>query len=793
MKNVFTPLFISLFAATLWSCGSPSLPIGEEDAGLGFRPIQLLEGETKFYLHDYVLSDVESVDWPEGLTAQHQADSGIYRISGKMKQPLGVVTLHAAGGEYSVLLKQSMTQPVSFTFGPASDSLRVYLFGSFNNWNRGATSMGFVPDSGNPKVGQYTATLPLPAGSYDYKFMVNGQERLHPTQQDALVPNGFGSFNHHLEVTLPGISCAPLKALQLGDGWADDDPVSFVRLDSLPAEQEVLAFWNTYALPPSAIERQDNGEVWVYLPNEDAWNVRNHLHVHAHNGVHISNEVLLPFSQHQLIQNTSALNRSDWEASTLYFMMVDRFVDGDASNNAPLKRADVLPLADYMGGDVAGVTQAVEAGYFEDFGFNTVWLSPIGRNPEGAYGLWNKGGVTTRFSGYHGYWPTSAKKLDRRMGSPEQLRALLSEAHGRNMNVLLDYVANHVHLDHPVYKEHPDWATSLYLPDGSLNTERWDEHRLTTWFDTHLPTLDLRRPEVVEPMTDSALIWMTEFGIDGFRHDATKHVDLLYWRTLTKKLKQQNTSGQRLYQIGETYGSPDLIASYLGSGMMDAQFDFNFYDAAVQYCADLGADAQRMASVLQNSLEIYGYHHLMGNISGNQDKPRFISLADRRVSPDEDTKLAGYTRNIQAGDTIGYQRLALLHALNHAVPGVPVVYYGDEYGMAGGNDPDNRRFMKWSDYTPAEQQLRMRTQEIVQARKGNMALCYGYTEVSCPTPDVLIVHRQFLDQHVWAIFNRGNTPYIHPLEKDVTRLAGSATLGTAQASIPPVSFVYLQH
>ncbi|HAG48904.1 MAG TPA: alpha-amlyase, partial [Cryomorphaceae bacterium] len=87
--------------------------------------------------------------------------------------------------------------------------------------------------------------------------------------------------------------------------------------------------------------------------------------------------------------------------------------------------------------------------------------------------------------------------------------------HGRNMNVLLDYVANHVHLDHPVYKEHPDWATSLYLPDGSLNTERWDEHRLTTWFDTHLPTLDLRRPEVVEPMTDSALIWMTEFGIDG--------------------------------------------------------------------------------------------------------------------------------------------------------------------------------------------------------------------------------------------------------------------------------------
>ena len=62
-------------------------------------------------------------------------------------------------------------------------------------------------------------------------------------------------------------------------------------------------------------------------------------------------------------------------------------------------------------------------------------------------------------------------------------------AHQNNMNVLLDIVANHVHEEHPVYKAHPDWATELYLPDGSLNTERWDEYRLTTWFDVFLPTL----------------------------------------------------------------------------------------------------------------------------------------------------------------------------------------------------------------------------------------------------------------------------------------------------------------
>jgi len=778
----FLPLSLALLLA---SCGGPSLPIGEEDAGLGFRPLQLQDGETKLYVEDYLLSEVESVEWPKGLTVRYQKDSAIYRITGRMDAPLGTVTFHAADGEYSLLLKQSMAQPVSFSYGPASDSLRVTLFGSFNNWNRSSTPMKYV---GNSSGGNYQASLTLPAGNYTYKYTVNGEERLDPGDDSTLVPNGFGSFNHSLTVAIPGKPCVPLRALNVGDG----ESKSFVVLDSLPEDQVVLAFWNTYALPASAIERQDDGRIWVYLPDDSDWASRNHLHLYSHNGSQISNDVVIPFTEEHLLQNTTQLNRSDWEAATLYFMMVDRFANGDSSNDAPLNRPDVLPLADYMGGDVAGVTQAVEAGYFEDFGFNTVWLSPIGRNPQGAYGLWNKGGVMTRFSGYHGYWPTSAKKLDRRMASPEQLHALLEVAHGHDLNVLLDYVANHVHLDHPVYKQHRDWATSLYLPDSSLNTERWDDHRLTTWFDTHLPTLDLRRPEVVEPMTDSALVWMTDFGIDGFRHDATKHVDLLYWRTLTKKLKKSRSAGQRLYQIGETYGSPDLIASYLGNGLLDAQFDFNVYDAAVQFCADLGTDAERMASVLQNSLNVYGYHHLMGNISGNQDKPRFISLADRSVSPDEDSKLAGYTRNIQATDTVGYQRLALLHALNHAIPGIPVVYYGDEYGMAGGNDPDNRRYMKWSGYSPAEDALRRRTQEIVRARRNSMALCYGYTEMSNPSPDVLIVHRQYLNEHVWAIFNRGSSPYVHPLTQDVTRLAGEANIGRLQVTVAPYSFVYLQ-
>ncbi len=103
------------------------MPIGDEDAGLGYRPLQLVEGETKLYVEDYVLSEVESVDWPKGLKVSYQKDSAIYRIMGRMEAPLGTVTFHAADGEYSLLLKQSMAQPVTFRYGPASDSLRVTL------------------------------------------------------------------------------------------------------------------------------------------------------------------------------------------------------------------------------------------------------------------------------------------------------------------------------------------------------------------------------------------------------------------------------------------------------------------------------------------------------------------------------------------------------------------------------------------------------------------------------------------------------------------------------------------
>ncbi|MGB0175881.1 MAG: alpha-amylase family glycosyl hydrolase, partial [Owenweeksia sp.] len=352
---------------------------------------------------------------------------------------------------------------------------------------------------------------------------------------------------------------------------------------------------------------------------------------------------------------------------------------------------------------------------------------------------------------YHGYWPVSNIRVDHRFGTSGELRTLLNDAHQRNENVILDYVANHVHITHPIYQKHKDWATSLYLPDGTKNTEKWDEYRLTTWFDDHLPTLDLRRWEIVDPMADSALFWVTEYDFDGFRHDATKHIDELYWRTLTYRVRK-NTD-RPVLQIGETYGSPQLINSYISTGMMDAQFDFNLYDAAVNTFASSDGDLEALQDKLHQGLQTYGYHHLMGNITGNQDRSRFISLASGEVLFAEDQKMAGWDRVIGKPGADAYKRLALLHAFNNAVPGIPCIYYGDEYGMPGGGDPDNRRMMQFNGLDKDETTLLEKVKKLNQLRSNQLPLIYGTTITRIHNGTVLEIRRTYFDEQVIVFIN----------------------------------------
>jgi glycosidase len=493
---------------------------------------------------------------------------------------------------------------------------------------------------------------------------------------------------------------------------------------------------------------------------------RSYLRIYAEDDTYLYNDLLLPMEDGAIVTDAAQLNRHDQQAQVLYSVLIDRFYNGNSANDWKMNSPEVLDIVDYQGGDLAGITAKISAGYFDQLGVNTLWISPITQNPWDAWGCYpfkngNKYDASksyTKFSGYHGYWPIYATKLDDRFGTPDELRTLLDSAHAHGINVVLDYVANHMHINSPTLQAHPDWHTDSILPDGRRNFELWDEARLTTWFDKHIPTLDLEREEVCEAMTDSALYWLENYELDGYRHDACKHIPEGYWRMLGQKIANR-WPDRPIWMIGETYGSPELIGSYVKSGMLNAQFDFNVYFTAREaLCGLTGMDA-----IVKNeltSLATYGAHHTMGNISGNHDQIRFASIAGGAIDIHSQGKEEGWTQEIGIGDAeTAYKRALLLEVLNMTLPGVPCIYQGDEYAEVGGNDPDNRHMMRFDNLNEAEKTMRDQVAELIHMRRNSMALLYGDFIPLTNTPDEISYARVYLGQKVTVTINRKELTY----------------------------------
>ena len=509
---------------------------------------------------------------------------------------------------------------------------------------------------------------------------------------------------------------------------------------------------------------------------EKAWREsqgRSFIRVYALGDGKNLNDLLIPLENGKVVTDAAQLTRHDDQAQVLYSLMIDRFHNGNKANDWKMNSPEVLDIVDYQGGDIAGITQKIKEGFFNDLGITTIWISPITQNPMDAWGYYpfkngNKYDNTktyTKFSGYHGYWPIYATVVEKRFTTEDELHEMLKVAHEHGLNVILDYVANHMHINSPTLQEHPDWHTDSILPDGRRNFELWDEARLTTWFDVHIPTLDLERPEVCAPMTDSALVWLENFDFDGFRHDACKHIPLNYWRELGAKMKQRYPD-RHIWMIGETYGDPSLIGSYVKSGMLNSQFDFNIYHTAIDVLGKPEQSLQKMHETVMQSLAAYGSHHTMGNISGNHDKCRFISLAGGAVSWNENDKAAGWEREIGVTadgnpekEEQAYKAAMLLEVINLTIPGVPCIYQGDEYGEAGANDPDNRHMLKFNGLSERQQQFRNEVQQLVQLRRNSLPLIYGEYIPVTVTDTLWVFDRTYMGETVRVSIDLANLAY----------------------------------
>ncbi len=724
-----------------------SYQAGTDLLGLG-TPIQLYKGANVIDLKDYFIeANLDSLVSDAGLPFVLDKVSKTIEISVDfIDAPLTNLSLYSGYNQYDLLVKSPSKREVMLKLVDEGYK-QVQIKGEMNAWNPAATEVRL-------QNGEWVIKLELDAGDYQYKYIVDGQD-INDPHNSVTVSNGSGGTNSLLRLAkskkenLPWLSTRQFSDTSLNLGYTN-------------RPTQVFAYWQNLRLDSRILE----DKIVLDIPKEANNLERSFIRVWAYNQSGVSNDLLIPLQMGKVVTDANDLSRSDKEAQIMYFTLVDRFSNGDKDNDDPIQDDRLKPLTNYEGGDIKGITQKIKSGYFKDLNINSLWLSPITQNPLKAYQEYIE--PQYFYSGYHGYWPISSSQVDHRFGNDKDLQELVDVAHTHGINILLDYVTNHVHEEHPIYKQHPEWATDLVLPDGTKNLRIWDAQRLTTWFDTFMPSLDLSNPEVIDIQVDSTIYWLKKFGLDGYRHDATKHIPLAFWKALTRQLKEEImvTEGRTIYQIGETYGSRDLIRSYINSGMLDAQFDFNLYFDSREVFAKSEVPFSKLVNSLEETFAYYGYHSSMGYISGNHDQARFISLASGDVSFSEDHKMAGFNRDIEVSDAIGYDKLEMLMAFIMTIPGVPVIYYGDEIGMPGAGDPDSRRMMRFAQLSEREKQTKKVVQKLTQLRKTHLALTYGDSEVIDFDHTTLVLKRQYFNQEALLVMNKSDKSQLVSIGSD---------------------------
>ncbi len=456
-----------------------------------------------------------------------------------------------------------------------------------------------------------------------------------------------------------------------------------------------------------------------------------------------------------------------WDDGIVYQIMIDRF-RGDGGGTL----ADPADLGARAGGTLSGITAELQAGYFERLGVSALWLTPVYVNPLPAREGRFDGHL---YEGYHGYWPLDSRGVEPRIGGDAGLRELVDAAHDRGIRVLLDLVPNHLYEDNPRVAEHraDGWFNEREplcvcgAPDCS-----WGEFIGTCWFTDYLPDLRLEHPDAMDSVVDDAAWWLREHDVDGFRIDAVPMMPRAATRRIVDRIRQEAGTREQAFAMGEIFtgagaaGTAD-IRYYMGPDGLDSAFDFPLMWALRSTLAGNGTFSSVEASLAETDRALDGAGAVVGRMIGNHDVTRFSSevAGDADADPWDDPPPQSDDDEVLAA-----QRIALAIVLT--LPGLPVIYYGDEIALAGGNDPDNRRVMPATGtLSSAQIALLADVQRVAQTRRCLPALRRGDRTALVVTDDTWAYARDADDgAPAFVVASRAETP------QDVT-LPGSAVAG----------------
>jgi glycosidase len=443
----------------------------------------------------------------------------------------------------------------------------------------------------------------------------------------------------------------------------------------------------------------------------------------------------------------------------IYLIMPDRFANGDSSNDDPAVSRGLFDRSKaryYHGGDLQGVIDHLP--YLKDLGITAIWLNPVYDNANhlNEKEKYNGEAITD----YHGYGAVDFYAVDEHLGDLAKLKELVEAAHRSGIKIILDMVANHTGPYHPwvVDSPTPTWFHGTLAKHLNETWQTWtlmDPHAtpfltastLDGWFIDILPDLNQDDPEVARYIIQNTLWWVAATGLDGIRQDTLPYVPRKFWRDWSAAIKKEYPNFR---VVGEMFdGDPGLVSFFQGgekrfdgvdSGI-DALFDFpSFYPIRRAFAE--GKSIQELATMLGHDY-LYPNPNNLVTFLGLHDVARFMN---------------------EPGATVDGLNLAFTYLLTSR--GIPMIYYGDEIGMPGGNDPDNRRDFPggWKGdarnafaaqgRTPDEQRVFEHVRKLAQLRQEYPDLRHGALKQLGATDDVYL----FTRGEMIIMFNNGVKP-----------------------------------
>ena len=407
--------------------------------------------------------------------------------------------------------------------------------------------------------------------------------------------------------------------------------------------------------------------------------------------------------QYPYIAESDAYKKVNWlQESVVYQIFVERFCDGDKSIDPEdaLEWGSEVTTTSKFGGDIQGIIDKLD--YLENLGVNLIYLTPIFKS-----------------SSNHKYNTCDYYTIEPQFGTLEKAKELVNKCHERKIKIVFDAVFNHSGSDFFAFKDvlknqqKSQYKNWYFIDSYPVDTNKCNYYTCADDIST-MPKFNTSNEEVKEYLLNVGSYWIDEIGIDGWRLDVCDEVDHCFWRDFKKKIKQKKDDA---ILIGEIMHE---ASSFLKGDQLDGIMNYPFKGAMIDFFGKRSINAEQFDDILAKNRVIYmdDINKQLWNLIGSHDTSRFLTECNQKI-----------------------ERMKLAIVFQFTYIGVPYIYYGDEVGLSGGEEPQSRKCMIWN-YEKQNSELLELYKKMIRIRKENKTLIYGdYKTIYCKDNVIAFVRK----------------------------------------------------